>query len=112
MTVFKMGSPLLRLNKKFCLFVKRNLTTSEVVIENDGTGELSWKSGEVSYGRGDGWLTVDDSGTVAAGGKLKVTLTVNRTGLKPGPYMAIVPIESNGGQGTISVIMRVPLLKR
>ena len=102
------GSPVMSLGRKVC-FIRRNMTSEVVVIRNSGTGQLAWEAGAVQYLRGSGWLSVDPgSGALAEEQEGSFRIMADRKGLRPGLYIAMLPITSNGGSKTMPVIMWVP----
>ena len=68
-----------------------------VVNGNDTAGRLTWAVDAPE----PSWLSVMEAGDT-------VTVSVNRAGLRPGPYSGTVSVTSNGGNWPVSVSMRVP----
>ncbi|WP_025322790.1 choice-of-anchor D domain-containing protein [Deferrisoma camini] len=55
------------------------------------------------------WLGVfPDAGQLAAGGRVDVALTADRTGLDPGSYSFDLSLTSNGGDDAVTVQLTVP----
>lgn len=66
-------------------------------IFNDGGGVLSWNIVESLT-----WLSVSQ---ISGSGFAEVTVTVDRTGLAPGEYNAMITVESNGGNIDVPIHM-------
>ena len=108
------GDPVLGIDRRLFFFrgsTKRLARSeSEVIISNEGTGVLEWKTGEIKYRRVQEWIRVEpSSGMTGEAEEEAVRIVVDREGLKPGIYGAVLPIESNGGNKNIVVLMMVPL---
>ncbi|GEM_PF-2328277 len=55
------------------------------------------------------WLGVfPDAGQLAAGGRVEIALTTDRTGLDPGSYSFDLSLTSDGGDDTVTVQLTVP----
>ncbi len=79
-------------------------TTKTLTITNKGGGTLNWQ-----VSKAQNWLTLSPtSGTLTSGNSQNITLTVVRTNINPGSYKDTVSITSNGGNGSVSIIMTVP----
>jgi hypothetical protein len=68
-------------------------------IYNAGTGELNWTVTSTAA-----WLSAEPLSGTDDG---HVSVTVDRTGLADGTYQADLLVESNGGDGTVPVVMLV-----
>ncbi|MGD8397111.1 MAG: glutaminyl-peptide cyclotransferase, partial [Candidatus Eiseniibacteriota bacterium] len=78
-------------------------TGLDLVITNAGTGVLDW-----SIATSDAWLAVSPpSGSTPATGPDTVRVEVTRGVLPPDDYESTLAITSNGGDGAVSVRMRV-----
>jgi len=91
----------------------REDTTQEtqITISNIGAaGTLNWIVGTIIYQQGIDWIRTYlpvQSGSLEPGEDIILMLEVDRAGLNPGIYIAEVPIESNGGNQSIIVTMRI-----
>ena len=71
---------------------------SFTVVNGNDTGErLTWATASTE----PSWLSVSEAGD-------SVTVSVNRTGQRPGDYTGTLLVTSNGGDWPLSVSMRVP----
>jgi hypothetical protein len=108
-------NPDIGLDPTFHFFLKRSKSESEVTISNEGTGAMEWEIGEIEYRnrRDEGWITVEEpaSGRIEEGKDATVKITVDREGLRPGFYIAVVPVVASNNEENLIVIMRVPLFK-
>lgn len=68
-------------------------------VNNGGSGSLSW-----SASGNQTWMTVAPPTGTNSG---TVNVTANRSGLNPGSYSGTVSITSNGGNGSVTVNMKV-----
>ncbi len=108
------GEPRLSLGRTFC-FMRRNVSETQCAVQNAGTGILEWSIGDIQYGwRGSDWISFNsDSGTVSGEeSEETITISVDRSSLRPGFHRAVVPVTSNGGDEEITVIIFVPLFFR
>lgn len=80
------------------------------IINKTGRGELQWHIDAVYYPESTGWVhdLAPASGTLIGPNSVRVTFSVDRTGLAPGVHTAVIPVSSNGGTGNVSVRMEVP----
>ncbi|KAB2845873.1 MAG: BACON domain-containing protein, partial [Melioribacteraceae bacterium] len=76
------------------------LNSAILLLQNIGTGRLSWSS-EIMYIDGDeGWLQMNQtSGNISS--SRSINLSVNRSGLSNGSHTADIQIYSDGGNATI-----------
>ncbi len=82
-------------------------TTYGFTIENIGTGTLNWNIDPNSFPT---WLTIAPvAGSNINGQFTNLTITVDRSTLAPGGYVAYIPVTSNGGTRTLDVTIQVPL---
>ncbi|MCP4715929.1 MAG: tandem-95 repeat protein [Deltaproteobacteria bacterium] len=115
MAVQGSGRAQLSVDPRLCMFLTAAKTVDAVVVENRGTAPLKWSVGEVNYGLlPDGWLGIDFEGSILDSGEHEfIGLTVDRTGLVPGLYLARIPLISDDGRdSSLLVIMYVPLFNR
>jgi hypothetical protein len=68
-------------------------------VDNGGSGSLNWVASS-----NQSWISMMPSAGSNSG---TVNVTVNRSGLTPGNYSGTVTVSSNGGNGAISVNMKV-----
>lgn len=68
---------------------------TEFFIWNLGTGTLTWNLGIVNP-----WLSPNPTSGSSIGGKNKVTVTIDTTGLSTGSYSGSISIIANDGGGT------------
>jgi len=79
-------------------------TQKTLVISNSGGGTLTWQASKQQP-----WLTINPAnGSLDAGKSANVAITVSRTGLLPGNYNDTISLTSNGGNGSVSVLMPIP----
>lgn len=82
-------------------------STEAVTLTNIGGGVISWQ-GIPSQS----WLMLSPKkGTFASGETAQVTIAVDRSSLKPGPYKASIIFSSNAGNITLSTQMQVTSLQ-
>ena len=108
------GTPVLALENSF-VWVGGRTTSAETTLSNSGTGTLTWSVGEIQYsGQVSGWLSVEPaSGSLGPAQSAVVICRVDRSKVRRfGLYRAAVPIVSNGGTKTITVVMWNPLFGR
>ena len=80
------------------------LTALTLTVTNPGGGNLEWTVTNTAN-----WLTVSpNSGTTQTEDDV-LNILVDRTGLDGGDYSSTITFTSNGGNYTVSVVMRVPL---
>lgn len=79
-------------------------TSAYVTLQNLGTSSLSWTASESAS-----WLSLGaTSGTIAAGGSKKLSLSANRDGMAGGTYQAgLVVTAGTAGADTVSVAITV-----
>ena len=73
-------------------------------------GTLQWEIGEVVYEAGSGWITSIEpkSGEVTVSSDSNIVkVSVSREGLSPGRYTAVIPVSSNGGDGSVTISMDI-----
>ena len=82
------------------------LNSSSILIQNIGTGKLSWSS-EIMYIDGDeGWLRMNPtSGNTSS--TRSINLSVDRNGLSLGTHTADIQIYSDGGNKTVHLYLSV-----
>ncbi|MFQ5511088.1 MAG: hypothetical protein ACE5EO_04500 [Candidatus Krumholzibacteriia bacterium] len=91
-------TPFLRLSTNDLDFAA-TLTSRSFSISNFGSGLLTW-----TITHNEPWLTATPSN---GSGNASITLTVDRTGLPPGPYSDVVQVNSNGGIASVVIAMTV-----
>ncbi|MBI9066091.1 MAG: carboxypeptidase regulatory-like domain-containing protein [Salinivirgaceae bacterium] len=79
-----------------------NENSLPVAITNNGKGSLEWSIAESVE-----WLSVNPVSGKVTTDVNNIVITVNRSGLEQGNYQQSISIVSNGGNATISVIMKV-----
>jgi len=72
-------------------------------INNKGTGTINWSATTDSN-----WLSIAPKNGSITTETQTVIVLVNRTGLNPGAYRAIIQVTSNGGNIDVTVQMQVP----
>lgn len=78
-------------------------STRTITLSNVGGGLISWQGSATQP-----WLLLaPKSGTFSSGQHVQVTIAVDRSTLKPGPYTAQVIFASNAGDTTLPVRMQV-----
>ena len=80
------------------------LTSSTLTVTNPGGGNLEWIVTNTAN-----WLTISPTSGSTETEEDVITLLVDRTGLDGGDYSSTITFTSNGGNYTVSVVMRVPL---
>ncbi|MCP4715261.1 MAG: hypothetical protein GY868_09105, partial [Deltaproteobacteria bacterium] len=79
-------------------------------IANTGVGTLAWNinSDDIEYEEGEGWIyTITPTAGYIETTAETVTVTLNRKGLNPDIYSAILPVASNAGTVDVNIIMEV-----
>ncbi len=99
--------PLFLINPQLVLFLGDTQTQQSVRIRNPFIGSLTWETGNITYHRGEDWLTVQPTGGYTEQEVDTVTLAVDRTGLAAGLYSATLPVRSNVRTKNVFVIMLV-----
>ncbi|MGQ9609341.1 MAG: BACON domain-containing protein [bacterium] len=80
-------------------------TQNSFNVSNTGGGTLTWQ-----VSKQQAWLTINPTnGSITSGKTATVSLTISRTGLNPGTYKDTIAISSNGGNGSISISMIIPV---
>jgi hypothetical protein len=74
-------------------------TQKSFVISNQGSGTLNW-----NVAGNQNWMTVNPQSGTNQG---TVNVTISRSGLSNGSYSGIVTIVSDGGNGSVNVLMKV-----
>jgi len=78
-------------------------TTQTFIINNSGTGELTW-----SIAPSENWATVTPASGTTSTGTSPVTVSINRTGLTYGNHSTPLTITSNANSKTVEVFVVVP----
>jgi hypothetical protein len=77
-------------------------TSASIEVVNTGGSDLNWTL------NGPSWITLTPAtGSVPSGGRTRVSLTVDRSNLKGGQYVAKLELLSNGGPATAGLTMEV-----
>jgi hypothetical protein len=80
-----------------------NGTARTLILKNTGTGTLDWDATSSEM-----WLSINKtSGNTVAGNPVDMTVSVNKAGLSVGNYEGVITVNSNGGNKSISVKMRI-----
>ena len=75
-----------------------------LTFQNQGNAAVNWTTSEESA-----WITqVTPSGTAPVGGTSDITVTVDRTGLAPGDYQAVVTVQSTDQTESVPVSLTIP----
>ncbi|MCM8768898.1 MAG: hypothetical protein NC911_04350, partial [Candidatus Omnitrophica bacterium] len=101
------GQPILKIEPQQINFGE-NETEKTFTIENTGSGILSWQVAQINYQEGENWIS---SIVPQAGNTVETTdviVTVSRQNLTFGAYTASIQINSDGGNGSVEVVMNVP----
>ncbi|GAC1634127.1 MAG: hypothetical protein NVS4B11_35870 [Ktedonobacteraceae bacterium] len=78
-------------------------STQTITLSNVGGGQITWQGSADQP-----WLLfTPNQGTFAAGAQAQVTIAVDRSTLKPGPYNAHINFLSNAGDSSVAVSMQV-----
>ncbi len=84
-----------------------SLQNQQVIIENTGTGNLTWRVDTTTPL--PQWLSLSPlNGQNAAGEKKTVSISVDRQNVNPGNYNYTITIDSSAGDFFISITMIVP----
>ncbi len=102
--------PKLSANPSMLLFFNKDETQSKFTITNKGKGTLTWETGTPIYTKGSGWITEisSESGETTTEEE-EITISIDRTGLGSGIYLATIPVTSNGGKKNIIILLFVPV---
>ena len=86
----------------------------QITIRNTGTGTLAWSTGDIQYSGTGGWLSVSpQSGSLGAGEQATITATVDSDAVPRFMfYRATLPIVSNAGVKSVTIMMWNPLFRR
>ncbi len=106
MEVSRTETPAIRISSQVMMFLNRAATERTFNITNTSTGTLTWEIEAPVYHKGKDWITVSPSSGYTTE-TATVTVAVNKESVGTGLYSATLPIKSNGGNKTITVIMLV-----
>ena len=82
-----------------------DLSVADIAVDNGGDSLLTWQV----PGQLPAWLNLDPTaGSVAGGGRQFTIVRPDRDGLGPGIHDTLVRFESNGGNGEVYAMLRVP----
>ena len=104
--------------EQIAAFMQRALVEEkEITLFNEGTSvDMAWEISAIRYSRrAQDWLDLTPADGILESGQdgQAVTLTVDRSGLKPGIHRATVTVTAlKGGRQTLRVWVWVPLLGR
>ncbi|MBU1101170.1 MAG: hypothetical protein KKA84_12285 [Bacteroidetes bacterium] len=96
------ANPILHVNTTHLEFGEIE-TEGSLQIINTGTGTVDWLASSNRT-----WIDAYPASGSVSTGQSNLNISVNRTGLNPGPYAGTVSITSNGGDQNIQVSMTVP----
>jgi hypothetical protein len=78
------------------------ISSTSFEIWNSGTGTLTYSLSESAT-----WVTVTPTSGDSTGEHDMITISIDTTGLSPGPYTCPIGISSDGGSGTFTVYVNI-----
>jgi len=79
-------------------------TQLTLTVTNSGGGTLNWQASSKET-----WISLSaKSGSLGNGKSINVTVTANRSAIKPGSYSGSIALTSNGGNDSVPVSLLMP----
>ncbi|MCP4714784.1 MAG: hypothetical protein GY868_06665 [Deltaproteobacteria bacterium] len=94
-----------------CFFLSAAKTEDALYLMNESAGEVAWSTDmlQIDYSGGQaGWLFFEtQQGLIESGERDEIIISIDRTGLAPGYYVAVISSLDSGNGNPVVVVLRV-----